>query len=157
MMIGLSAGRLMTGGGLLLYFNIHRKFTLGFGGWSIHPPKRRTRLPMWLPSPGTTAFPTDWRHEYRYPQAGLGSRSRVFLAPWSRSRSKKNTRSRSRLGKNQEPEPEPLKNLPAPQPCPQVISDLEIRPWLPWKGKRGVSLIFWPNCINNQTRILIVV
>ena len=27
------------------------------------------------------------------------SRSRVFLAPWSRSRSKKNTRSRSRLGK----------------------------------------------------------
>jgi len=29
----------------------------------------------------------------------LGSRSRVFLAPWSRSRLKKKTRSRSRLGK----------------------------------------------------------
>ena len=32
--------------------------------------------------------------------AGLGSRSRVFLAPWSRSRSRlKKTRSRSRLEK----------------------------------------------------------
>ena len=35
----------------------------------------------------------------KYPrEAGLGSRSRVFLAPWSRSRLKKN-RSRSRLEK----------------------------------------------------------
>ena len=55
-------------------------------------------------------------------------RSRVFLAPWSRSRLKKKhlepepdslrkkirSRSRSRLKKSQEPEP--LKNLPAPQP-----------------------------------------
>ena len=31
--------------------------------------------------------------------AGLGSRSRVFLAPWSRSRWKKKNRSRSRLEK----------------------------------------------------------
>ena len=31
--------------------------------------------------------------------AGLGSRSRVFLAPWSRSRLKNKTRSRSRLEK----------------------------------------------------------
>ena len=43
-------------------------------------------------------------------QPGLGSRSRVFLAPWSRSRSRlKKTRSRSRLEKSQEPEP--LKKL----------------------------------------------
>ena len=33
-------------------------------------------------------------------KTGLGSRSRVFLAPWSRSR--------SRLKKNQEPQPEPI-------------------------------------------------
>ena len=50
------------------------------------------------------------------------SRSRVFLAPWSRSW--------SRLKKNQEPEPlgkksqepEPLKSLPAPQPCEKIKS-----------------------------------
>ena len=56
------------------------------------------------------------------------SRSRVFLAPWSRSRSKKipgagatweKIRSRSRLKKRQEPEP--LKNLPAPQPWNKVM------------------------------------
>ena len=41
---------------------------------------------------------------------GLGSRSRVFLAPWSRSRLTK---------KNQEPEPEPLgKKVRSPEPEP---------------------------------------
>ena len=59
-------------------------------------------------------------------EQGLGSRSRVFLAPWSRSRSRFLAPwSRSRSRKNYQ-EPEPLekktragaaKNQPAPQPC----------------------------------------
>ena len=46
---------------------------------------------------------------------GAGAdRSRVFLAPWSRSRLKK--QEPEPLGKKIK-EPEPLKNQPAPQPC----------------------------------------
>ena len=50
---------------------------------------------------------------------GLGSRSRVILAPWSRSRLKKN-RSRSRFEKKSGAGA--AKNLPAPQPCEKIKS-----------------------------------
>ena len=50
---------------------------------------------------------------------GLESRSRVFLAPWSRSRLKKN-RSRSRLEKKSGAGA--AKHLPAPQPCEKIKS-----------------------------------
>ena len=58
----------------------------------------------------------SWKSWYPQRQgwgAGAG-RSRVFLAPWSRSRLKKN-RSRSRLEKKSGAGA--AKNLPAPQPC----------------------------------------
>ena len=50
------------------------------------------------------------------------ARSRMFLAPWSRSHFKKNTRSRSRLKKEirsrsrSRLEKKPLQNYPTPQP-----------------------------------------
>ena len=53
---------------------------------------------------------------------GLGSRSRVFLAPWSRSRLKKNQEPQPEpLGKKSQ-EPEPLKNQPALQPSEKIKS-----------------------------------
>ena len=52
-------------------------------------------------------------------EVGAG-RSRVFLAPWSRSRFKKKQEPEP-LGKKSQ-EPEPLKNLPAPQPLEKIKS-----------------------------------
>ena len=51
--------------------------------------------------------------------AGAG-RSRVFLAPWSRSRLRKKTGAGAAQKKSQEPEP--LKNQPALQPCEKIKS-----------------------------------
>ena len=57
-------------------------------------------------------------------KTGLGSRnrSRVFLAPWSRSRLKKKQGAGAAWKKSQKPEPEPEKNLPAPQPCFKILN-----------------------------------
>ena len=46
-----------------------------------------------------TVLPYQFAEKRLFCQGAGAGRSRVLLAPWSRSRSKKNTRSRSRLGK----------------------------------------------------------
>ena len=77
--------------------------------------KQKKRVIEVLKNTASIIWGTRWNY-----LPGLGSLSRVFLAPLSRSRSrlKKKTGAGSAWKKSQEPEP--LKNKPAPQPCEKI-------------------------------------